>query len=483
MHRQKRRAIYLVLLAFIVIGVLVALLYFIQVRTNRENAYRASTLLIDQIKQVVETNDDNLRSLTASLRDDYVTRAKAVSYIIDKNPEIEKQITELAWLTNLFSIDEIHLFDAEGNMYSGTKPGYYGENLKTSERFGAFAKMIDEKNFTMCQSVTDESGALQMMYAICWNDAHNRMVMVGVEPMRLLNELAMSQMDAVIKEIPAYEGVEILVANDKDNMIVGATNETYIGVTLDSLGFDVQDLSLNNVYRQETIISGENSYCAISRYDKYKIVIAQYRSVVNNNIPIPLLIISVYMIIAAVLIVFITIRMTRKIINEHKNATQDALTSFANRRAYEDDIKRYDEGGYEPTLVYVSMDLNGLKVVNDSKGHEAGDKLLVGAATCMHQCFGNYGKLYRIGGDEFAALIFADEDRLTMLRMDFEEAQNVWTAENEMELSISCGYVRVIEHMEMSFSEIAGLADDRMYEAKNLYYRKRGYRPTGPGLR
>lgn len=472
--RKKRTALYLVLLTIVVLGLLMSILYLIHIRINKTNAYQASELLIDQIKHVIEENDDKVRSLTASLKDDYVTRSKAVSYILDNHPKIERQITELAWLTNLFSIDEIHLFNADGKLYSGTKPAFYGDNLKTSKKFGSFAKMLTEKNFTMCQSILeDDNTEKQMMYAVCWNDAHNRLCMVGVEPMRLMNELATTQMDAVIKEFPAYEGIEIIVADDSDDEILGATTQSLIGKTLSDAGAKYSsDLKLDEISTNTSTIHGDDFYTSFSRYDTYKVVVAQNIDVVQKNIPIPMLIVGVYMIVAGVVILLIVKRMTNRIINEHNKANSDAMTSFSNRRAYENDIRRYDNGGYEPNLSYVSLDLNGLKRVNDSLGHEAGDKLIVGAASVIHQCFGNYGELYRIGGDEFAALIFADLDRLTKIKMDFKDAMSEWSEDNGMVLSISYGIVRACEDPNMSFSDMAKLADVRMYKNKDEYYQK-----------
>ena len=55
--------------------------------------------------------------------------------------------------------------------------------------------------------------------------------------------------------------------------------------------------------------------------------------------------------------------------------------------------------------VLVMMDLNGLKEANDNIGHEAGDELIIGASKCMDKAFSGLGRTYRVGGDEFVALL------------------------------------------------------------------------------
>ncbi|GEM_PF-2004720 len=157
-----------------------------------------------------------------------------------------------------------------------------------------------------------------------------------------------------------------------------------------------------------------------------------------------------------------------------RKSNTDELTGFFNRHAYEDEVTALDEGRIKSSFVYVSMDVNSLKLVNDSLGHEAGDELLVGACECMRQCFGSYGKLYRTGGDEFAALIFADDSQLREIKKDFEEITENWSGKIVNELAISCGYVAHKEVPEMALRQMAVLADKRMYEAKTKYYQKKG---------
>lgn len=152
----------------------------------------------------------------------------------------------------------------------------------------------------------------------------------------------------------------------------------------------------------------------------------------------------------------------------------DELTGFYNRHAYEDDIIALEEGRIKDNFVYVSMDVNSLKIANDTLGHEAGDELIIGASECMRQCFGAYGKIYRTGGDEFAALIFADEITLEEIKKDINELSINWKGKLVESPTISCGYVSYREAKDMSIHQMAVLADKRMYEDKAKYYQKKG---------
>lgn len=102
-----------------------------------------------------------------SLKDDYIVRAKAVAYIIDAKPEAEKDVDELRKIANLMSVDEVHLFDKDGTIYSGSVPKYYGYNFDSGEQIEYFKPMLTDKTLTMCQDVTpNTSEGKEMMYAI-----------------------------------------------------------------------------------------------------------------------------------------------------------------------------------------------------------------------------------------------------------------------------------------------------------------------------
>lgn len=150
----------------------------------------------------------------------------------------------------------------------------------------------------------------------------------------------------------------------------------------------------------------------------------------------------------------------------------DQLTKLYNRRAYETDITELERDAKK--IIYASIDINELKIVNDTLGHEAGDEVIVGAAACMKQCFGPYGKVYRTGGDEFAVILYASDAELACIKKDFEDTVHAWKGKLVDHLSVSCGYVSRKEFLNCTFSEIAKTADERMYQDKTAWYRTKG---------
>lgn len=152
----------------------------------------------------------------------------------------------------------------------------------------------------------------------------------------------------------------------------------------------------------------------------------------------------------------------------------DEMTGLYNRRAYEDKIYEHNDIPEEDKFIYVSIDANGLKLVNDSKGHAAGDELLIGVADCMRKSLGQYGHLYRTGGDEFVAILFCNKEEVKRVLADFDKTVEEWSGKLLDSISVSYGWVDKYDMPEASTRQLGAVADKRMYEAKSNYYRKMG---------
>lgn len=567
---------------------------------NNRNFDNTSLLLLDRVVDVIENNEQNETALIDSLKEDYIVRAKTVAYIIDAKPEAEHDVKELNKVASLVSVDEIHLFNKKGVIYSGTIPKYWGYSFDSGEQISFFKPMLANPSLTLCQDVTpNTSEGKKMMYAMTWDEAGTRLVEVGIAPVRLLHELKQNEIAEVVSRMPMYEGMKIFVANRETGEIYGATDKDKVGKKLDDIGI-IRKNDPHDLHKGTAYIDGEKYKLSFRFSGPYTVGVAWSAAATTKNNAMALTLVGCYLVLAALIIVYMLVKIlkareerdnqfdillsmseiyqsmhlidlkqdtyvdysaytklpkkrvampdaerwlyrfmkyqtadedrdivrrfvdlstiTRRIrrkkiisldylttenrwfrasfvvikrrfsgdlstlllairdIDSEKRKEEsllyashtDELTQCRNRRAYLEDVQM--TLAMHIPFVYVSMDVNGLKQVNDTIGHEGGDELLKGAAFCMKQCFGSYGKVYRMGGDEFAAILMVDTERLKYIRRDFEETMNKWTGRLVSQIHVACGYVYSQDVDWTSMKDIERIGDQRMYADKKAYY-------------
>lgn len=146
-------------------------------------------------------------------------------------------------------------------------------------------------------------------------------------------------------------------------------------------------------------------------------------------------------------------------------ATKDMLTGCFNRNAYNNDVDELDN--YE-NITIVTFDLNNLKLCNDSMGHAKGDEYLMNMAKLMRQYFNKYGRLYRVGGDEFVALLCdIKKDVLDSLLVKLGN-ESISNYENEVVsgMGIASGCAVFDEKLDASLKDTLARADVEMYKNK-----------------
>lgn len=159
----------------------------------------------------------------------------------------------------------------------------------------------------------------------------------------------------------------------------------------------------------------------------------------------------------------------------------DALTGCYNRRFFEEvigrEIQRHRRYGIPLSLIFVDVDR--FKAVNDSLGHEAGDRVLRHVASFLTHHIREADYVFRWGGDEFLILISCTEEeaRQKGMRLREEFARSIETAGLPPGLGLSIGCVEV-PHTARGGAEIVRLADERMYRDKGRG-RKGKVRATG----
>ncbi|NTU51879.1 MAG: sensor domain-containing diguanylate cyclase, partial [Candidatus Aminicenantes bacterium] len=149
----------------------------------------------------------------------------------------------------------------------------------------------------------------------------------------------------------------------------------------------------------------------------------------------------------------------------------DELTKAYNRRGFmalaEQQIKVAHRTKKEMSLFYA--DLDNLKSINDSFGHEAGDAALADAADILREAFRDSDIVARLGGDEFVVLaIDVGEGRIPHMVRRLRERVQARNArpENDFAVSFSLGIARYDPEEPCSLQDLLALADKRMYQDK-----------------
>jgi diguanylate cyclase (GGDEF)-like protein len=145
-------------------------------------------------------------------------------------------------------------------------------------------------------------------------------------------------------------------------------------------------------------------------------------------------------------------------------AYHDKLTNVRSRAFYNEELLKIDNNpGIRKHTGILLVDINDLKVINDSYGHEAGDKYILESVVFLMKYIKGMGSVYRIGGDEFVVITHDDRSEeivLSLNRMEEDMKQN-------NDISFAFGYAVYDEHFDVDINDTVKRADELMYERKN----------------
>lgn len=159
-----------------------------------------------------------------------------------------------------------------------------------------------------------------------------------------------------------------------------------------------------------------------------------------------------------------------------EQAFTDRMTGVGNKTAYLDRVKEINEeiNRGDASFAIVVFDINGLKSTNDNYGHECGDRIITDAAKVICRVFPKQ-QIYRIGGDEFIALVPSESDET--LKEKFEQLKKEIDRFNReekkyaMTLSFSWGESVYRPGDDAAVKAVFKRADEEMYRNKNEYYK------------
>lgn len=198
-----------------------------------------------------------------------------------------------------------------------------------------------------------------------------------------------------------------------------------------------------------------------------------------NRVYIFKIILRVIVIILILLCCVISVRFSMAIFKRISNplyqdmSNTDTLTGLKNKNSFTVDMHNI-ESGNQSRYAIVTVDLNGLKNINDSRGHQMGDIYIQNGADAIRKAMEGTDFIgYRVGGDEFSVVLKNCD--IDMVKNFADRIARMADSINRggIKTSMSIGYAKFDAEKDRNFSMTMERADAMMYENKRLYYKNK----------
>jgi len=154
-----------------------------------------------------------------------------------------------------------------------------------------------------------------------------------------------------------------------------------------------------------------------------------------------------------------------------EKAMRDPLTGLRNRAYFNDTIQLELSRSrrYKRSFTLMMADLKGFKIINDTLGHQEGDRILIGVAGTLRDQLRDSDWIVRYGGDEFLFILPETQSKLDELVNRLETNVSDWGKKNtppNIEVSVDFGWAVWSSDDPRTISELIQAADVHLYENK-----------------
>ena len=307
-----------------------ALNYCLQIRDVRRSMYQASEERFWQINQILLQNELDTEQTKQDFKENCLIRAKAAAYIIQYRPEIINDLDEIKKVADLLQVDELHLFDAQGNLYSGTEPKYYGMNFQSGPQMQFFLPMLKDRSLELCQDITPNTAEQKLMqYAAVWREDGKEIIQIGMEPDRVVESMKKNELSYIFSLVTSDSGSTILAVDPDTYEVLGSTDLSFVGKNLNDLGITPQQASIRGK-GFHSIVNGVPNYCVFA--DSDSVILGRIRtdSSLYQNTNRDSLLLAIYLLLlSAVIIVSISSYLDRSIVRSISR-TNEKLCQITN---------------------------------------------------------------------------------------------------------------------------------------------------------
>lgn len=231
---QKTFIKYIFLIITGAIFLIVLINFFLTLRTLKSQQYDSFQTKIGQVIHTLENNQQELSILNKNLDEDYLTRAKAAAYVLDRQKEVCSDEKELQYLAKLLNVDEVHIIDDNGIIISSSVSKYVGIDMADDKQTRPFLSILESNNKDAYFIQDTQPNAAEkkiMKYVGVARKKKKGIVQVGFEPVRQLEAEAKNTYEYIFAKFPTDTGEELFAVDIKSGKVIGNSNGTDLAYT------------------------------------------------------------------------------------------------------------------------------------------------------------------------------------------------------------------------------------------------------------
>lgn len=216
---QKSFLKHTILIITIAILLILFINFWINLNILESQQFDTFDVKIDQMIHTLENNRTELELLKESLDEDYLTRAKAAAYVLDRQKDVSMNVEQMQYLADLLNVDELHVIDENGFIVSASVSKYIGIDMSKDKQTRPFLDLIGRGNedaYLIQEAQPNAAEGKIMQYVGVARKETEGVVQVGFTPTRQLEAQSRNTYEYIFSKFPTDIGEEFFVINLSD---------------------------------------------------------------------------------------------------------------------------------------------------------------------------------------------------------------------------------------------------------------------------
>lgn len=243
--------------------VTITAVFVLQTVVTQRNNTASSRDKLEDVKEKLVSNEENIVRLTNNLSEDNLAKTRAFADMLAADKTLAGNAARLNEIKDRLQVNELHIIDEDGIITSSTIGSYVGFDMKSGEQSNAFMVIVDDPSIEIAQEpqVNVAEGVVMQYIGVARRDGKG-LVQVGVRPEVLEDMLASTALDLVLGDIDFGEKGYIYAIDMASGEILAHPNPSLIGTPAVDAGFPA-----NYTGRGSVRIDGVRGYYLAEEYE------------------------------------------------------------------------------------------------------------------------------------------------------------------------------------------------------------------------